>query len=386
MIRLNLDSSLQSGTRAVLDVLSGEGHRALLVGGCVRNALLDEPISDFDIATDALPTQVVRLAEQAGLKPVPTGIAYGTVTVISKGIPHEVTTFRKDVETFGRRAVIAYSSEVADDARRRDFTMNALYAERDGTVIDPLGGLADLCARHVRFIENADLRIKEDYLRILRFFRFHAWYGNQVKGLDDEGLAACAANLDGLDILAKERVGKEVFKLLEARDPASSIVGMANIGCLDRILPGASSEALPALIELEEKMDVVSAPVRRLAVLGGECLAQNLRLSRSVSKCLDLVHSLASSETDPAVLAYRFGRDMAVDVVLVRSALLGLSLPLDLEARLDRGDGAKFPVSAHDLSGSCSGRELGRRLRSLEAAWIHSDFTLDRASLLDRLG
>ena len=386
MIRLDIDHLLLPGTRAVLDVLSGEGHRALLVGGCVRNALLGEPVSDFDIATDALPTKVVSLTERAGLKPIPTGIDYGTVTVISKGTPHEVTTFRKDVETFGRRAVIAYSSEVTDDARRRDFTMNALYAERDGAVIDPLGGLADLRDRRVRFIENADLRIREDFLRILRFFRFHAWYGDKAKGLDEAGLVACAANLHGLDILAKERVGKEMLKLLEAQDPVASVVGMESCGCLDRILPGSLPQALPTLIELEAKTNVAPDPVRRLAVLGGEGLMQNLRLSKSQSKRLDLIRTLATSEMDPAELAYRFGRGTAVNAVLVRSSLLGLSLPPDLEAKLDRGAAAKFPLSSQDLSGTCSGRELGRRLRSLEAAWIHSGFRLCRASLLDGLG
>ena len=382
-MRLDCDWLSRPETKAVLDALASGGHRALFVGGCVRNELLGAPVSDIDIATDAIPNQVIRLAEQAGLKPVPTGIAYGTVTVVSNGIPHEVTTFRKDVETFGRRALIAFSSEVADDARRRDFTMNALYAERNGTVIDPLGGYSDLRSRRVRFIENADLRIREDYLRILRFFRFHAWYGDPAKGLDKEGLAACATNLDGLDKLSRERVGSETLKLLSARDPASSVAAMASCGCLGRILPGSSPKALPSLMALEAEAQVDPDPVRRLAVLGGNRLAQKLRLSKAVLRNLDLLRTSAASDTGPSELAYRFGRGIARDAVLVRSALRSAALPPAVEAELDKGAGAKFPLSASDLPRSCHGSDLGRRLRSLEAVWIDSGYKLDRTSLLN---
>ncbi|KGM89571.1 tRNA nucleotidyltransferase/poly(A) polymerase [Roseovarius mucosus DSM 17069] len=169
-------------TQAVCAMLTGAGYQALFVGGCVRNALLGAPVGDIDIATDARPEMVVELAEGAGLKPVPTGIEHGTITVVSGHIGHEVTTFRKDVQSFGRHAVVAFADDLHTDARRRDFTMNALYARPDGDVVDPLGGLEDLRARRVRFIEDADQRIREDYLRILRFFRFHAWYGDPEGG------------------------------------------------------------------------------------------------------------------------------------------------------------------------------------------------------------
>jgi len=383
MTRLDRDRLFRPRTMAVLDALAGEGHQALLVGGCVRDALLAEPVNDIDIATDARPAQVVELAERAGLKPVATNASYGAVTVISKGVPHQVTTFRRDVETFGRRAVIAFSSEVAEDARRRDFTMNALYAGSDGTVIDPLGCIADLVARRVRFIESADVRIREDYLRILRFFRFHAWYGDRAKGIDADGLAACAANLDGLDMLSKERVGKEVLKLLAACDPAFAVADMASCGCLDRILPGSSPDALPRLVELEAKAGADPNPVRRLAVIGGRDPARNLRLSKAVSRRLDVIRESAETVADPAELAYRLGRGIALDAALARQALLGDPLPPSLDADLDRGAGARFPLSGRDLVGVPSGPELGRRLRSLEAAWIASGYTLDRTALLD---
>ncbi len=386
MMRLDSDWMFRHETRAVLDALANGSHRALFVGGCVRNALLHEPVSDIDIATDARPTQVMKLAEQAGLKPVPTGIDYGTVTVVSNGVPHEVTTFRRDIETFGRRAVIAFSSEVVEDARRRDFTMNAIYAEPDGAVIDPLGGLADLRIRRVRFIENPDARIREDYLRILRFFRFHAWYGDLDEGIDAEGLAACGNNLDGLDSLSKERVGREMLKLLAAPDPAVTVAEMASCGCLDRILPGSSPEMLPALVDLEMKAGATPNPIRRLAAIGGEELVRNLRLSKADSRDVNLIRRSVTKTADASEHAYRLGRGRALDVVLVRSAHRGLQLSPTLGADLDRGAEAKFPLSAHDLRETCSGPDLGRQLRSLEMAWIASGFTLDRRSLLDRSG
>ena len=207
-------------TRAVCAALTARGDRALFVGGCVRNALLGRPVADIDIATDALPERTIALAAAAGLHPVPTGLAHGTVTIVADHRPFEVTTFRRDVTTDGRHATVAFSTDLAEDAARRDFTMNALYADPSGAVIDPLDGLSDLLARRVRFVGDPAERIAEDYLRILRFFRIHAWYGDPAGGLDADGLAACAALQDGLDQLSRERVGAEMTKLLAAADPA----------------------------------------------------------------------------------------------------------------------------------------------------------------------
>ncbi|CAN0587043.1 unnamed protein product, partial [Ectocarpus sp. 12 AP-2014] len=193
-----------------------------------------------------------ELARVAGLKPVPTGIDHGTVTVVADHDPFEITTFRRDVETDGRRAVVAFADTLDEDAKRRDFTMNALYARIDGTVIDPLGGLPDLRARRVRFIGDATDRIREDYLRSLRFFRFHAWYGNPDNGMDSDALAAIASHLDGLESLSRERVGAEMVKLLAARDPAPAVAAMRATGVLGRLLPGADDRALAPLIHLED--------------------------------------------------------------------------------------------------------------------------------------
>ena len=208
-------------TQAVFDALQAHGIETRAVGGAVRNTLLGLTVTEVDLATTAVPEEVMALAVKAGLKAVPTGIDHGTVTLVASGVPFEVTTLRRDVETFGRHARIAYTKDWEEDARRRDFTLNALYADRDGRVFDPLGGYADLRAGQVRFIGDAEERIKEDYLRILRFFRFHAYYG---KGpLDPAGLAAAVRLRGGLDQLSAERVRAELRRILIAPQAAGAI-------------------------------------------------------------------------------------------------------------------------------------------------------------------
>lgn len=366
-------------TRAVIDALEAGGHRALFVGGCVRNALLGAPVSDLDISTDARPDRVMDLARAAGLKPVPTGIDHGTVTIVSDGTPHEVTTFRRDVETDGRRAVVAFAGTVEDDARRRDFTMNALYCDGAGQVIDPLGGLPDLTARRVVFIEDPEQRIREDYLRILRFFRFTAWYGD---GFDADGLAACAALAEGTEGLARERIGQEMLKLLAAPDPAPSVAAMGQSGVLWRVLPGADPIALAPLVHLER--DMPPDPLRRLAALGGEDVADRLRLSKAQAKQLAALRDGIASAMGPAELGYRLGAQAACDVLLLRAALS--VQPLDA-ASLDMARdaaGRRFPLKAADLNGRLSGPAIGAALRQAEADWIASGFALDRADLCRR--
>ncbi|MEQ9260272.1 MAG: CCA tRNA nucleotidyltransferase [Roseovarius sp.] len=367
-------------TQAVADALKKAGYGAFFVGGCVRNALLGAPVHDIDIATDAWPEEVMEASEAAGLKPVPTGIEHGTVTVVSGGIPHEVTTFRRDVETFGRHATVAFSTDIAEDARRRDFTMNALYANPDGTVLDPLEGIEDLKARRVRFIEDPVARIREDYLRILRFFRFHAWYGDMQAGPDAEGLAACAAELEGLGQLSRERVGAELLKLLAAPDPAPSVASMRAAGVLAAVLPGADDRFLAPLVHLEG--ETAPDPVRRLAALGGEGVAERLRLSKAQARQLGQLAELSASAMPPLELGYRHGMDLGRDALLLRGAYANAA-PSDAEmGDLEKGARAKFPVAAADLMPAFEGPELGRKLAELEARWLRSGCTLGRDDLL----
>ena len=383
MTTLQADWIASAPARKVCGMLTGAGHRALFVGGCVRNELLGAAVSDIDIATDALPERVMTLAGEAGFHAVPTGIGHGTVTVVADRQRFEVTTFRRDVETDGRRAVVEFTDSLEADARRRDFTMNALYATPDGEILDPLGGIDDLRDRRVRFIEDADARIREDYLRILRFFRFHAWHGDPGSGLDPEGLAACAALSGGLETLARERIGVEMLKLLAAPDPAPALSAMRIAGCLEPVLPGADSGPLALLAHLEAGRGTAPEPVRRLAVLGGESPGKHLRLSGADRSRRGLIRSNALGTAPPEELAYRHGRDAALDAMLARAALSGQSLPDNLDQALDSGAKAVFPISAADLMPEFAGPELGAKLAGLEAEWIASGFELTRNDLLD---
>jgi len=364
-------------TQAVLRLLTGAGHAAYAVGGCVRNAALGEGVTDVDIATSARPEQVIALAQAAGLRAVPTGLAHGTVTLVAGGEGFEVTTFRRDVATDGRHAEVAFSDRIEDDAARRDFTMNALYADATGHVLDPLGGMDDLRARRLRFVGDPAQRIAEDYLRILRFFRFHAQYGDPDHGLDPDGLAACAAGADGLARLSSERVTSELRKLLTARDPAPSVAAMHHAGVLARVLPGASPRALAPLVHLE----AATPPrwLRRLAVLGGD--TGTLRLTKAEARDLDRLRSALGDMTAPAELGYRLGADLGADAVLARAAVLESPLPPAWYPEVTRGASARFPIRAADLPG-LEGAALGQRLKTLEARWIASDFHATRADLL----
>ncbi|KUP94844.1 CCA tRNA nucleotidyltransferase [Tritonibacter horizontis] len=370
-------------TRNVCIALSDGGAEVFFVGGCVRNALLKEPVSDLDLATSLSPQDVLERANRAGLKAVPTGIEHGTVTILSEGQPFEVTTFRKDVATDGRRAVVAFSSSVREDAQRRDFTMNAIYARPDGEVVDPLDGLSDLHARRVRFIGDASTRIKEDYLRILRYFRFHCWYGKPEDGFDPEALAAIAETQDGLEQLSRERVGVEIVKLLSAHDPAPCVAAMRQIGVLARVLPGANDRALAPLIHLEG--DLAPQAETRLATLGSETLQADLRLSKAMSERIRLLRDLAVGSTSPSELAYRHGAETAKRALILRAALLETSLQPTLETDISIGAAAIFPVAAKDLMPRVSGPALGRALRALEAEWIESGFVLTREELIATL-
>ncbi|MCD9147026.1 CCA tRNA nucleotidyltransferase [Pseudophaeobacter flagellatus] len=378
-------------TQQVCAALTAQGAAAYFVGGCVRNALMGVAVSDIDIATNATPQEVLALAQAAGIKAIPTGIDHGTVTLVANHIPHEVTTFRKDVTTDGRRAVVAFSKDIAEDAARRDFTMNALYARPDGRLVDPLQGLADLQARRVRFIGTARNRIREDYLRILRYFRFHAWYGDAQVGFDPDALAAIADNLEGLSQLSLERVSAEMLKLLAAADPAPAIAVMRQLGVLGQVLPGSHDRALAPLVHLQDvhqgypKAAITPDPICRLAALGGEELLPYLRLSKAQARRLQQLRGSAMGSDRTSKLSYQLGPDMARSACLLRAALLEQPVSPDLEPDLARGAAAVFPVVAADLMPDLSGPALGAALKKLQQAWIDSGFDLTREDLLQQL-
>ncbi|MEM8851376.1 MAG: CCA tRNA nucleotidyltransferase, partial [Pseudomonadota bacterium] len=295
-------------------------------------------------------------------------------TLVAGGIPHEITTFRQDVETDGRHAKVAFSDDPATDAARRDFTMNALYADRQGRVVDPLGGLADLRARHVRFIGDPAARITEDYLRILRFFRFTAWYGDPALGLDAEGLAACAEHQEGLDTLSRERIGHELRKLLAAADPAPEVASMAQSGILQRILPGADATPLAPLIHLGE-----TDWIARLALLGGD--ASHLRLSKQEARTLHGLATSARDGTDPFTLGDELG-PRARDSLLIRAALLGEPLAPGAVEEARQGADATFPLTAADLMPDLQGPALGQALAKARTIWRQRKGAIAKSDLI----
>ncbi|MDQ1900749.1 CCA tRNA nucleotidyltransferase [Paracoccus sp. WLY502] len=358
------DSALQS----VFDAIEAGGHRAWLVGGAVRNALLGEPVGDLDLATDAPPEVVMRLAQAAGLKPVPTGIDHGTVTVVSDGRGFEVTTLRHDVETDGRHAVVAFSDDLDQDARRRDFTMNALYADRHGTVIDPVGGLDDLRARRLRFVGDPAQRIAEDYLRILRFFRFLAWYGREA---DPAAVAACRDGRDGLGGISRERIGQELRKLLAAPDPVPAVRLMQQTGVLDKVLPGATPDRLYGLQS--------PAPwLARLAALSQADLADALRLSRNEARD----HRALVTALTQGWSFNRIAFHLRADLADAAAALVQTSGPREGWAEA-RAAARPLPIAASDLQPHLQGPALGRALKAAEDAWIDSGFAMPAPALID---
>ena len=375
MTRISAPWLQDEAAQTVCALLANAGYQAWFVGGCVRNTLLGAPVSDLDLSTDARPQTVIALAQAAGIKAIPTGIDHGTVTLVFGGVPYEITTFRRDVATDGRRATVAFADTMLEDARRRDFTMNALYLGADGVVVDPLNGIDDLEARRVRFIDDPAQRIQEDFLRILRFFRFYAWYGDPEQGLDRDGLAACAAHIEGLQSLSKERVTAEMLKLLAAPDPAPALAALTTTGGLAQVLPGADAGLLAVLVHFEEQLDLAPDPIRRLAQIGG-AVEETLRLSNDQLRHLQRV----TSGEAPTTVAYRYGFDVGRDAALVKGTAHG-QMP-DLAAVAHASEQV-FPLKAADLIPSLQGPALGAALKAAEERWIASGFTLTKDDLID---
>ncbi len=379
----------------LLAVLDRDGEEARVVGGAVRNALLGHPPGDIDIATTAVPEEVVRRVKAAGFKPVPTGIEHGTVTVVIDAQPFEVTTLREDVETFGRRAKVAFGRDWKTDAERRDFTMNALSISPDGAVHDYVGGLADLRARRVRFIGDPAQRIEEDYLRILRFFRFHAAYGHGAP--DAAGLHACIVARGGLDRLSRERVRMELLKLLLAPHAVATLAVMAESGLLGPILGSVPFLASCAnMIKVEAALGVEPDPIRRLGALGvwivedAERLWQRLRLSNVEHARLDSMADrwwrMTPGDGAQALL-YRLGPQRFVDRGLLAWARSSAGAAdrawRELTSLPSRWRAPGLPIKAADLMarGVARGPQLGAAMRAAEDAWIAAGFPTDPRSL-----
>ena len=381
-MKLTADWVHDASVQRLFSAFEDRGYQIYFVGGCVRNALLDCAVADLDVSTSAVPEQTISVAKSEGFKFIPTGLEHGTVTIIIGDHDFEITSFRKDVETHGRRAVVAFSDNILDDALRRDFTMNALYADRAGKVIDPLLGMNDLKNRKVRFIADAQDRIKEDYLRILRYFRFHAWYANQDEGMDQEAMAAIAENVEGLGLISKERIGAELRKILSADDPVRTIAAMESCGVLAQIIPGSSARALGPLTLLEETTGSKADWQRRLLALGGVDQSGKLRLSKAESKRIATFHKAMDRGAGSAETAYWYGKGTALDLALIVAANLQTPAHPDLLDQINEGSSAIFPVAANDLSKTLKGKAIGDTLRALEIDWVASGFAKTKQELL----
>jgi poly(A) polymerase len=381
----------------LLVVLNRDGEEARVVGGAVRNAMLRLPVGEIDVATTAMPDEVVRRVEAADWKAVPTGIEHGTVTVVISTRPFEVTTLREDIETFGRRARVMFCRDWRADAERRDFTINALSVSADGTVFDYVGGLDDIAARKVRFIGDPQQRIAEDYLRILRFFRFHAHFADGPP--DAAGLLACIRERAGLDALSRERVRMELLKLFVAPRAAATVTVMAESGLLGPVLGGVPYVAdLAKMADVEAALGADADPVRRLGALGvmvsedAERLAQRLRLTNAEAERLMALEpwwrvSPSAGEQAARALIYHLGPQSFTDRALLAWARAGAnaadkdwralaSLPQHWTAPV-------FPLKAADFirRGLTAGPALGAALRSAKDAWIAADFPADSAAI-----
>ena len=382
----------------LLAVLDRDGEEARVVGGAVRNALIGETPIEVDVATTATPDEVTRRAEAAGFKAVPTGIEHGTVTVVVEGRPFEVTTLRQDVETYGRKAKVAFGRDWKADAERRDFTINALSVSADGTVHDYVGGLADLSDRRIVFIGDPQQRIAEDFLRILRFFRFHATYGHGP--IDPAGLHACIVARAGLQQLSRERVRMELLKLVVAPRAAATLVTMAESGLLVDILGGVPLiPAFADMVAIEAVMGVPGDAVRRLGALAAmivedaERLWQRLRLSNTEHERLASMAdgwwriAPAHGEAAARALLYRLGPQRFTDRALLAWARSPAEASdaawRELAALPERWIAPVFPLKAADFlaRGVDKGPALGAALRAAEEAWVAASFPRDMPAL-----
>nr|WP_210259931.1 CCA tRNA nucleotidyltransferase [Martelella sp. HB161492] len=403
---------MAENVQRVLDVMNGDGAETRVVGGAVRNALMGLSVNDIDMATTLEPDAVIARAKAHGMKPVPTGIDHGTVTVICNHQPFELTTLRTDVETFGRHAQVRFGTDWAEDAARRDLTINALYAGMDGEVIDLVDGLADIETKTVRFIGDAELRIREDYLRILRFFRFFAWYG--AGRPDAKGLKAAAKARDGIATLSAERIWSELKKLLSAEDPSRALLWMRQTGVLTLVLPESEKwgiDAIGPLIATEAQLGWTPDPYLRLAAIippdegRVSAMARRLRLSNAEGarlKAFARAPQMGDGMSQAALkrLLYRHGRD-GIEIRLrhLLASARGKAAAGDLEqaaasARLlvllemvTSWEKPLMPITGADViaAGAKPGPQVGEILKLLENEWVEGGFAYDRATLAARM-
>ena len=383
----------------LFDVLEADGAQARIVGGAVRNCLIGSTLkSDVDFAVTSEPEDTMAQLTAAGIRVVPTGLEHGTVTAVLNDVGYEVTTLRKDIETDGRHAVVAFGTDFAVDANRRDFTINALYADREGVIYDYVDGLADIKTMSLRFIGNADERIQEDYLRILRFFRFFAWFGKHRP--DADGLKACMRLKKGIKTLSAERIWAEMHKLFAAPDPSRALLWMRQVGVLTLLLPESEKwgiDAIPPLMEAERDHKWPADPLIRLMAIvpkrqdSVNDIATRWRLSNAqrdrMRAWAALPAQLPKDDVALRATAYRHSTQAMIDGLYVQTAMQRDDELAEFAKRIGNWDVPEMPVKGADLleRGYEKGPALGGKLKQIEEIWIDSDFSLDRDALLAQI-
>lgn len=355
------------------------------VGGCVRDKLLNKPISDIDMTTDATPSEMMDMFDMKDIDYKPLGVEFGSLIVKPQEIC--ITSFREDIKAYGRKVDISFTKSLVKDSARRDFTINALYADYEGNIIDPQQGMSDLKNKRVRFIGSPYKRINEDYLRILRFFRFSSIYGEPAKRCDHDGLAAIKKfDVDKFDLVSGFRLRTEMTRILSIRPLYSVLLEWQQTPCWKRFFPDGQAKAHERLEELEAKYQIESNPITSLAVLNINDESSGIIYSSPEKAKLKILSKFTSEMDQPIEeLAYWYGREMTEAIVLTRAALGIKAIKPDFKARLDYATTRIFPIKAGDIIARFKGKELGKKLRYLEREWISSGFALSRTALLQKL-
>ncbi len=385
-------------TATVVSAIQAAGGEARIVGGAVRNAIVGEDVTDIDIATTLNPDAYISALKNADVEIVPTGLEHGTVTAIVNGRPFEITSLRRDVSTDGRRATVAFTNDWAQDAARRDFTMNAIYVDITGHLFDPTGGIADLRAGQVKFVGDPNARIREDYLRILRFFRFHAWYGKAAP--DAAALDAAARNKAGLKRLSGERIRKELLRLLEAADPGPALSAMQHHEILGEVVPApVNLERLAKVITLAQQKKMSRGSIISLAALlpseqAARTLASAIKLSNAErTRLMDILSNYSKitpglSTREVTRFLYRFGKERFGELSLLACAEDPENSAWETTfARAGEWVRPEFPIDGRDVmqAGAAEGPDVGKILAALEKWWLDENFTPDRIALLAKL-
>ena len=385
----NLDWLKSEPVKVIWQLLSSNTAKVYFVGGCVRDTIQGREINDIDIATDALPSEVLRISQEAGLKVVKTGYEHGSISVIINDECFEVTTFRSDLVTDGRHSKVSFSSNILDDAKRRDFTMNAIYMTIDGDIFDPISGLNDLVNGYVRFIGHPKTRINEDYLRVFRYFRFLSIYGEKNNFIDKVALKACSDAIPFLKKLSYDRIWAEVQKILLVEDPSHVLKKMHLCGVLDLIFPSARIERLQSLLKFEIQIEVEFREINRLVALNRSNVsswAKNFPLKKEQRQWLDKLLLILNDSSSLRVKGYKYKKNLVMAALAIFKSDSAVRLRDKDLAEIKYGSMQRFPLEISDLLEFFQpSKELGNELRRLKNIWFDSELEYDREDLIKEL-